>query len=196
MAVDLDGTYIRGNTLRMYIKAGSGYLAKTGRFWRLLKVLGWVFARRLKLISHVEMKVNAAKNIGWNEDVQSIFRLMVLSNINPTVQSLMREFEAAGGKCVIASAAFGFYIPAISALPFVATDLTDKIKECRGEEKCHRLSRWLNDNGYTLHSVVTDHKDDIPLLRMSCVCRYLVSPSADTIRAVDDAGIKDVAILR
>lgn len=196
MAVDLDGTYVRGNTLKMYIKAGCGYLARTRRFWQLLKVLGWVSARRMKLVSHVVMKRNAAKSIGWNADMDSRFRLMVMANINPAVQCLMRDFEDAGGKCVIASAAFGFYIPSISTLPFVATDLADTDKECRGVEKCRRLSEWLSVNGCVLHSVVTDHKDDIPLLKMPCVSRYLVNPSAATIRAVEDAGIKGVVILQ
>lgn len=195
MAVDLDGTYIRGNTLKMYIKAGCGYLAHSGRFWRLLNVLGWVVARRMRLIPHVKMKRKAAKAIGWNENIDSRFSSMVPANINPAVQNLMRDFENAGGRCVMASAAFGFYIPAISSLPFVATGLTDKI-ECRGDEKCRRLSKWLNDNDCVLHSVVTDHKDDIPLLKMPCVCRYLVNPSADTIRAVEDAGVKDVVIMK
>ena len=196
MAVDLDGTFVHGNTLKMYLKAGCQYLARTGRIWQLAKVAWWVAARRIKLIPHITMKLNAAAIIGWNEDVESRFRALVLPEINPAVQKLTATFKESGGKCVIASAAFGFYIPSICDLPFVATAIDYTEKECRGQEKCRRLNEWLTARGYKLHSVVTDHHDDIPLLKMPCEKRYLVQPSAETVKKVKATGIKDITYIR
>lgn len=198
MAVDLDGTYIRGNTLKMYIKAGCLNLARNWHFMRLLKVVLWVGARRIRLTSHLQMKLKAAAEIGWNGDIEKDFINLARPDINPAVARLISDFVEAGGKCLIASAAFGFYIPSICTLPFVATgtSIDDIGEECRGDEKCRRINKWLNENGYTLHSVVTDHSDDIPLLKLPCSCRYLVNPSESTLRAVNDSGVKDVVIIR
>lgn len=198
MAVDLDGTYIKGNTLKMYIKAGCIHLVRSRHLRRLFKVGLWVTARRVKLISHLQMKLKVASEIGWNSEIEKIFTDLAVPNINPAVDSLIRDFGNAGGRCVIASAAFGFYIPSVTSLPFVATgtSIKDIGDECRGEEKCRRLNEWLEETGGMLHSVVTDHHDDIPLLKLPCAQRYLVNPSDATLRAINNNDVKDFVIIR
>ncbi|MDE5555267.1 MAG: hypothetical protein K2J10_08820, partial [Muribaculaceae bacterium] len=68
---------------------------------------------------------------------------------------------------------------------FVATQFqpNEPLTECMGEEKLRRVKQWLADNDCRLDCVVTDHKDDAPLLHFNSEGHnILVNPSASTLR--------------
>ena len=56
MVVDLDGTLLRGNSLHMLVRFMAAELRRRRGYWRLLRIGGLLGLRRLRLISHTEMK--------------------------------------------------------------------------------------------------------------------------------------------
>jgi len=55
MAVDLDGTLLRGNSLHEYIRCG----LRHGSLWQRTRLAVFLGLRRMRLVSHVWMKRRA-----------------------------------------------------------------------------------------------------------------------------------------
>ena len=67
-----------------------------------------------------------------------------------------------------------------------------KLTECRGERKKSRVEEYLDTEKLTLEAVITDHSDDIPLIK-ACLNRggkvTLVSPDKKTTDKLKQQGI-------
>lgn len=177
IAVDLDGTLLTCNSLHAYMRAGLKCLAKQGRIAALAKAAALMLARALRIASHRSLKFGMAKIIGWDGAVMAAFKKEIDGKLSQPVQTLIQAHTSQGAIAVLATAAFDFYIPTITSLPFIATPLSGNPQrhENRGEAKARALSQWLEANGCRLEAVVTDDaKDDAPLLALPARRKYLV----------------------
>ena len=183
--VDLDGTLVQGNTLHLYLRAALRCL-----WWRRPLVALWVAAlmasRAVRLIPHSTMKYGVARAVGAHPAV--IARLKRMVQFNPDVERLINERRKQGDEVVLATAAFGFYAKELWEGELIASELSgDPETECRGERKAAAVSAYLDKRHATLACVITDHYDDLPLLRLHASGpNYLILPSQSTIAAIGD----------
>lgn len=175
-AVDLDGTLITGNSLHAYMSVGMRHLLRHGRIAAAAKVAVLMALRKMHAISHVAMKFGAAEAIGWNDEIAEAFSQKCQAMLSPVVAQIIEEQQRKGCEILIASAAFGFYIPAITDYPYIATDYENNPQriECRGENKAKALVEWLEKHNCSLHGVVTDHPDDTPLMQLPCAEKIML----------------------
>ncbi len=169
MAVDLDGTLVRGNTLHEYIRCG----LRHGGIRSRLRILAALTLRRLRVSSHVAMKRRVLAAIRPDAAFVADFRGRVDAMRRPEVDALMRRHREAGGIVVLATAASELYVPLIWDGDSVSTDARCAV-ECRGAEKLRRVLSYAEARGARLDTVVTDHPDDMPLLARPGVRRVIV----------------------
>lgn len=167
MVIDLDGTYILGNTLHLYLRCAFTYHLRHGQFWRAGRLAWLVALRRAGLISHVHMKFQALDLAGRDKMLLHYFTRKALRLVHPGVEALRQEYEERGGLTLLATAAADFYIPCLWKGDYVATqtDYNPRKIECRGPEKLRRVQEWLEAHHARMTTVITDHPDDLPLLR-------------------------------
>ena len=183
--VDLDGTLVQGNTLHLYLRAALRCL-----WWRRPLTTLWVASlmasRAVRLIPHSTMKYGVARAVG--ADIRVIARLKRMVQFNPDVERLINERRNQGDVVVLATAAFGFYAKELWEGELIASELSEgRETECRGERKAAAVSAYLDKCNATLACVITDHYDDLPLLRLHASGpNYLIRPSQSTIAAIGD----------
>lgn len=199
--VDLDGTYIKGNTLKIYLKCGIRYFIENNKYRDLCKVLVGVGKRKLRLLTHLEMKNIIMRTLyPYNENLTGIFVNYVTGRINSKVNSFIDGRKAQGHCILLATAAPDLYVQAIWDGFFVATvycvESQGCLAECRGIEKLKRVRKWLADNNCKLDTIITDHKDDFPLLEANRNgTNILVNPSQTTIRYLNSMSTVKYKIL-
>ena len=184
MAVDLDGTYVKGNTLKIYLACGMSYLRRTHRYKALGRLLFAVVRRRLRLSDHKEMKSVILDVLSPYPEFLPEFAGKVTGRINSEVAAIIEDGRRKGWRILLATAAPSLYVSAIWPGDYVATEYSNGVDmvECRGEEKLRRVKEWMAGNGCTLHTVVTDHSDDLPLLAFNSTgTNILVNPSSKTL---------------
>lgn len=176
LAVDLDGTYFKVNSLHSYARFGFIRLMRKGRVARAMRVLSLMLLRRVKAISHRRMKWGMLQAIGFDEATLDQYAVMMRRVINSRVNRLMTDFAAEGGTVLIATAAAAGYVRAIAPFDYVATEIEGNpaMTECRGEEKLRRVMEYARDRGLELWAVATDHPDDMPLLRACAGMKVIV----------------------
>lgn len=183
--IDLDGTYIDGNTLKIYLSSGIHYLSSHLKFKPLSSLMSAVAKRKAGLTSHNEMKRVILSTLFPFPEILSKFKDAADIRINPIVKDLISHRQQLGHRILLATAAPDFYVRSIWRGDFVATQFQpdQPLVECMGEEKLRRVKQWLSDNGCRLDCVVTDHKDDAPLLNYNSEGQnILVNPSDATLR--------------
>lgn len=177
IAVDFDGTLLRGNSLRLYLRAGVAELLRRGAFGRLART-AWISGLRLlRLVSHERLKFSLQALIGRDDPVIQRYRALARGRLNAGVLELIKK---SGADPVVVSAAFGFCIEGVVPFPVLASPPVGP--ELRGEAKAERLRLYLEEQEARLEAVVTDSADDLPLLLMPCTRRYLVAPSRRDLR--------------
>jgi phosphoserine phosphatase len=166
MVVDLDGTYIRGNTLHIYIKTAIKYNLHILRIDRVAAMAILLMLRKCHLIKHVTMKFGCLRLSGREDKLLEQFAEAVKAKINDNVRQLIDQHLSLSGNVLLATAAADFYVCKIWHGDFVATAFNNNPNrtECRGETKVKMVNEWLSRNGSQIHIVITDHPDDLPLL--------------------------------
>lgn len=185
--VDLDGTYVRGNTLHIYIRCGMAQMLRRLSFGKLLRTFGLLALRRLHLVSHKAMKFGICAMIDPADmRLRRKFKARVEQLINTDVRKALDKAD----KLLLATAAPDTYVPWIWEGAYVATAMQDNPGriECRGEEKMRRI-REVVKYPAELDTLYTDHSDDIPLME-SFYDVVLVSPSTETVMKVESLGIR------
>ena len=76
--IDLDGTYINGNTLKIYLLAGIRHLIAHGDCKRLAQLSIVLLKRKIGVISHSEMKNAVLSMFYTDNDVLSSFKKKAL----------------------------------------------------------------------------------------------------------------------
>lgn len=183
--VDLDGTYIKGNSLKIYSLCGLKYCAKHLHLSAFLKVLALIVLRKFRLISHETMKFDIFKNFKRYPGICNQFTKIAVKQINPKVEEIINTCKFKGYRVLLATAAPDFYVEKIWSGDFVATQYSeDKINtECKGYIKLKQVNDWCSVNNCNMKIVMTDHLDDVPLLcANSNGINILVNPNKNTLR--------------
>ena len=190
VAVDLDGTIIAGNTLRIYIAEGLRIMARRNPM-RAAAIATLVALRKLRFISHRRMKFAALKRIKPDDVLRERFIRRFDSLRRPEVAEILDRYRHEGATILLATAAADIYIPWIWNEPYVATPTADNPEriECRGQAKMLAVKRFMQSDDI-LEAVITDHADDLALLSAGAVTNYLVDPDTHTLNAVKMAGIE------
>lgn len=177
--VDLDGTLVTCNSFTEFVK----FMFR--RHGRLRLRLGWtVILRKMRLISHHEAKeriVALCSATASEKDIND-FTEYLTKKVNPRVMSIVQ----AADRRVLATAA-----PSIYAVP-LAKKLD--IGECvatepgYGENMGELKLRNVQETGVVFSSdtvVITDHYDDLPLLRANADGRNYIVMSDKTLKISD-----------
>ena len=158
---DLDGTLVNTNTFNHFTLFLMRHPSMT------LPVIWITLRRKLRLISHSRAKQD-------------------LLHLSARKLDLVNGEKKEGKLVLLATAAPQVYADTICELTgmdgCVATP-TDG-EENRNEEKVRRVKEWLLANDSTLGAVITDHWDDLPLMRFAASVKcpiWLVKPSDDTL---------------
>lgn len=183
VVVDLDGTLVDGNTLRIYIR----HLLRQASGGMRLKIVTFLAARMLRLISHRKMKFGVLDAVPHDKATLSQFAEDIKRRLNPTVVSLLDRYRKQGATILLATAAPDIYIPYIWDCDYVATQTVgNKVRlECRGSEKLRVVNEFIGKT-FTFEAFITDHHDDLPLLEAGAAVNYLVKPSAKTRRILEE----------
>ncbi len=196
--VDLDGTLICGNTLRMYMKYCIISYMHSFRIGRLLRMVVAIILRGCRISTHIQMKrnimtlttdLNDDKHI--NEFVDKVF-----VNINTAVESDLKSLQSTGHPVYLATAAPEIYSTVIAsrinAAGVVATPFPSKKfewQETRGDEKLSKVKKLLDINEHKIWRVYTDHHDDLPIVT-NAIETILVNPSKKSVEKVVKSGAK------
>lgn len=189
VVVDLDGTLLRGNSLREMIRAMLREGIREHDYLTVSKIVSLLIMRKAGLINHQRMKHPihriAQKWMSKGDRIQRLVDIL-LSLVNDSVKKLIDNLHQQGTKVVIATAAPELYLPEfISRMgydEYIATPLTDKLidyTENRGETKRANVEALAARNGWRITHVITDHIDDLPLLMLPVQGRTLISPSKE-----------------
>lgn len=197
VVVDLDGTYLRANSFRMYVRAGFSLL----RGMRLAKLAMATLLRKLHVLSHNSFRQTAASLIGFDDNVISLLNKRAVSLKSQSVESFIRERRAKGYRIVLATAAMDSYVGAFWSGEYVATSIESGSidTDCRGNAKLHAVLSLLN--GQTPEFVLSDHRDDLPLMRYAATNgghALLVNPTKKNLRffrQLEPAEFFDVELL-
>lgn len=184
--VDLDGTLLRGNSLRIYMKRLPATLLRRHAAGATIASLWWMCCRLVRVTSHKKMKWHLTK-IGrshlLDEDWEDMASAM-LRKVNPMVKEYVESPKREKCRKYIATAAMEEYALPLSRLlgydGVVATKYEDKksdYEEMRGLAKLEGIQSLLNEKRLRLESFLTDHYDDIPTAREYPGLTILVNPS-------------------
>lgn len=198
--VDVDGTVICGNSMREMIRfmlRGAVAECEVRLIWAIaLRLL----ARRLRLITHRVMKHPVhlmAEEYMADSGRMARFIDLLMAKVHPGVMKLIRDQQDRGVRILFATAAPDVYMQqlakALGADGYTATESAPDIDgycENRGAEKLARAQRYAADRGWEISCVVTDHKDDLPLLSLMGVRRVLVAPDCELCRSLEEAGLE------
>lgn len=186
--IDLDGTYVRCNTLHVYIRCGIRRMCARFRLLPLVKTLSLLVMRRCGLIDHATMKFGVSELIDSDD---AVLRDDFVGRVSSEINVELSDRLAAGNTQVfLATAALDVYVPWIWNGNYVATKTfgNPAKTECKGEEKLSRVEEYMDGKGLTLREFYTDHIDDLPLIKKSPKV-VLVNADESTKRSIRDMGI-------
>lgn len=181
---DLDGTLVATNTFTRFTL----FLAR--RPYMTLPVMWTALRRKLRLISHSRAKQEllrlAADNLTADE-YRAFAAGIIKRYLRRSVLDLAKSEKEEGKLVLLATAAPQVYADVIREITgmdgCIATPTGGE--ENRNEEKVRRVKEWLAANDATLEAVITDHHDDLPLMKYAAAAKspiWLVRPSVDTLR--------------
>ena len=182
IVVDLDGTLIDGNSLHLLMKWMIHVLSLSCK----LSICSVAIKRLLNIVSHIEMKreiIRMSESRLTDDDIMAFVKCLK-GFVSEDVMARIISYSNQGYKIILATAAPDIYVaPSVSLLDFdgyVASD-TDKLIKCREEmrglAKGECAEAYANERNWKISVVMTDHEDDIPLLRMHDIKRILVRPT-------------------
>lgn len=169
LAVDLDGTYVAGNTLHIYFRCGLRDLWRRRRLGALARCACLLGARAARLVSHRAMKFGVFAAIEPTAELRRDFAARVGARLSEEVDREIRSYREKGYAVLLATAAPAEYVPLIWPGDFVATDMSASGNpgrvECRGGEKLRRVQEYAAARGLRLGAAISDdEQDDAPLL--------------------------------
>lgn len=186
LVCDLDGTLLSCNSFTHFVRYL--FIHKPTLFFSILKR---VARRKLRLSSHASTKQHilrlAAPKLS-QEEIDGFAASLLQRYGRPEVRTLIDREREKGCRVLLATAAPALYAKAIARQAgfegCVATEAGGA--ENFRQEKLRRVEEWLDKDGGTLAAIVTDHHDDLALIRRAArsnVAAWLVRPSAETRRA-------------
>lgn len=181
VAVDLDGTLLRANSFKLYIRVG----LKTTGAARRAALLAATAVRKLKIISHNHYRAICCRLIGFSREVLDKLGEAAAAYRSATVGEFIREKEAEGYRILLATAAMDKYVPALWRGEYVASHVENNriVFDCRGEAKLEKVLKYLD--GATPEYFISDSLADRPLFEQVLAHAghaLLADPTTDTLR--------------
>ena len=193
---DLDGTLLRGNSMKVFMKWLPAVLLRRGCLGAAFSAVWWCLLRACRLTAHSTMKWHLTK-VGRRHleaaDWEALAWLLA-TMLNPKVT----EYIDSHPRCAryIATAAMAEYAVPLSRLlgydgalatPFAEVEAD--YKELRGGEKLAAIEALLAEKGMRLEAFLTDHYDDLPVAQKYPEQTLLVDAGAATLAKFAEAGI-------
>lgn len=180
--VDLDGTLTLENTFHVFIRAIGRHTGRRG-----VRLLGQFVLRRFlsrrrgggldrriaskaTLVQGFSRLPTALQQAVVDETVS-----LAMDAISPAVSEVIQEWRSAGAVIVLATAAPECYAREIARRAGLDDTICSRVDDAAwvenvGATKAAACERWLQQQSPALShvvGVVTDHTDDVPLLRMA-----------------------------
>lgn len=195
--VDLDRTLVTVNTFREYTIFACRMAIRRLRLLTAMSMATAVAMRKARMISHGRMKLRILRTSEpiMNERLLMEFSVLIAKHFNPIVIKEITRLKEEGISLILASAAPESYASLIARLAnidyHIATPASAAAdwKECVGEEKKSRVLKLLREMGLNADGIMTDHLDDLPLMRLMSGKITLVSPKKETLDAVNAEGL-------
>lgn len=199
VVVDLDGTLVRINTFKVYIEYACEVALRNGRMDICAQLVWNVLLRKFRWISHEVMKyriLRATNGVMTRKRLDLLVDRLSLS-LNPNVINLLGKYRKEGYFILLSTAAPEHYASILSerlsldgvcatAIPKKRTGWKENVRSI----KCENTINYLKNRDLSLDILITDHYDDIPLLKINKEKNILVSPSQNSIEKIEDEKIK------
>lgn len=194
--VDLDGTLLRRNSFKKYLKFAAWQSLRQLRIDVIPRIAAWIAVRKLRLITHSRLKqrlMRVTEPIMGPDELHK-FANRLARHIHPKVLKLCRQMRQTNSAVILATAAPASYAALIaqgvSLDGCIATPSSDTPdwRETVREEKRDQVLAFLQCHELSLCAIITDHRDDLPLMRAAKDI-VLVSPNKKTLDAVNAEGL-------
>ncbi len=185
LIVDLDGTLYSINTFHYFIKYLVRFSIVTINILLLLRLVKAMILRVLGVIEHSKMKFIILKAIQNNQKIN--YNAFVDSIVNYKNQLPQLENSSFDIK-VLATAAPSCYATIIAknegftsclATNFTETSYHQNFENVREVKKQNVLGYLKTKGVLDVHTIITDHYDDLPLIKISKQV-ILVNPNKET----------------
>lgn len=194
--VDLDGTLISCNSFPKWVTFLLLSSFRQLRWWVTAQVAFWLLQRKLGFISHQRFKRDLMA-LTYPEFYDLMFAKSLLPYLNHTVVAAVQAEDATVR--VLSTAApvnYAAHLVDLLGVDFQRMHSTQlhqgELRENVGEHKVDYLRRdFPGDLNITLY---TDHRDDIPLMKVSANV-VLVNPSKKCTAAIESSDIQYSKIL-
>ncbi len=198
VVVDLDGTLLQTNTFKDYILFVGNETLRQCQFHIAILLLGWVLCRKFRLISHETMKyriLRTTQSFMIESRLQN-FVFKIRKKQNTEVVRLCQKFKQSGYYILLSTAAPESYVRLLFSDfrfdAYCASPLPQRgrlWKENVREQKRNNTLALLQRENVLLEVMITDHYDDLPLLRERKKRNILVAPTAKTIEKLSQLNI-------
>lgn len=199
VVVDLDGTLVDVNTFTRYILFAAKRLMWRFKPIAVAKIVAAAVSRKMRRIPHSEMKrriLCLTQPYMTDDDIRELTKKL-LHRINPSVLNELEGYRSRGYLILLATAAPQLYAGSIAtAMHFDGCVATQDFfsddeswHENVGEAKLASVCDYLSSCGGQVSVVMTDHHDDLPLLRYNTGKNLLVNPSPKTLTTLSCQGI-------
>ena len=196
--IDLDGTLLTINTFKSYILFVNKLACRKARLDIAVILAFWVGLRKCRLITHEKMKLHILKYSA---------HFMNRKRLNDFVDSILPFRNGKVYECALAYRKQGFFLCLSTAAPVsyasliaerlsfdsvCATPMPSQVKDWREnvrEIKRKNTLKQLGEHHLVLEILMTDHYDDIPLLKEEKSKNIVVSPTACTLEKLEKENI-------
>ncbi|MDE6285935.1 MAG: haloacid dehalogenase-like hydrolase [Muribaculaceae bacterium] len=185
--VDLDGTLLRGNSFKLYVRAALEHLPLSERI-----TIGVAYLlRKARVISHNEFRSHVVATAGFPEEILDYMRRHAV--YSRAVLDFINVRQAQGYSIMLATAALAPYVHALWDGAYVASSVGSEGRveyDCRGEAKLHAVTTVFN--GSLPAFFLTDSEADAPLIVATAQAGgtpVLVNPSCETEQAFPDVRV-------
>lgn len=196
IVVDLDNTLIKGNSTVILTTFLMKKYFKYFSFRKIYRLVKTIIRRKLKLISHSNLKyfvIKEAQETFSQRDIDNFVNLLVKKINDDVVDIIAADFNDED-QVLISTAAADFFMSEfilkseIKNMDYCATTFCNDKNyyiENKGENKLKSLNNYLESHNLHLKTFITDHADDLPILKYNKVgVNYLINPTYKTIKII------------
>ena len=194
--VDLDNTLLKGNSTILLTSYLLKKLLRESKLSKIIFLFNIILKRKLRHITHKHMKHRIVSLYGntCNKSDNEKFVDILIPRLNKKVINILEFYHNQGYHILVASAAADFFLgELVSRLEsfkadFIGTPFSTNINayiENKGEVKLKNVISYLKNKDLELKVMITDHEDDLPLLKYNRQGKnYLVNSSRRTRRNI------------
>ena len=195
VVVDFDKTLVNVNSFELFYKEMVRFSIRKydlPLLWFLTYEIG---IRKARIITHAELKRRLLVFIN-DKDLSRFLNEFVRTlceHVNNDVLSISQKYKEEGYRIYLSTAAPELYVlPFLSKLKFAFDEVicspmpipNVEWQENLNENKKQNTVSCLVRKGDELAVLITDHKDDLPLLRIKKEKNILVNPNKDSLQVI------------